>query len=49
MKRNYLWMTWGLISLIALILIGYESIASEVVRQEDQSRPVIITSASNPR
>jgi len=43
MKRNYLWMTWGLLSLIALMMIGYKSIASEVAKQGNQNRPVIIS------
>jgi hypothetical protein len=49
MKRKFMWMTWGLISLIALLTIGYKSVASELEKQnEAQSRPVIIDPGLNP-
>jgi len=49
MKRNFLWITWGLISLIALLTMGYKSVASELEKQNNgQSRPVMIDPGLNP-
>ncbi|NLF96448.1 MAG: hypothetical protein GX569_06895 [Candidatus Riflebacteria bacterium] len=49
MKRKFMWMTWGLISLIALLTIGYKSVASELEKHnEAQSRPVLIDPGLNP-
>jgi len=43
-----MWLTWGLISLAALLTIGYKSVASEMEKHENsQSRPVMIDPDTN--
>lgn len=49
MKRSFLWLTWGLLSLTALLAIGYKSIASEISNHtSSHERPVIIDPAARP-
>ncbi len=48
MKRNFMWMTWGLISLIALLTIGYKSIASELEKTDDRHQRPVIVGDENP-
>jgi|GEM_PF-3218644 hypothetical protein len=49
MKRNCMWMTWGVLSVIALLTIGYKSIAAELEKQNAQERPVVVVSPGGQR
>lgn len=49
MKRNFLWLTWGLLSLMVLLTMGYKSVASELEKyNETQKKPVLLDPLTRP-
>jgi len=49
LKRDCIWMTWGLLSIIALLTIGFKSIAAELEKQNAQERPVVVATPEEHR